>query len=130
MKIGEASKRSGVSSKMIRYYESIGLLAAAPRHDNTYRDFGPEEIHTLRFIHRARSLGFSMEEIARLIGLWRDNKRPSREVKAITDIHITDLKSRIEAMQQMVDTLEHLSNTCCGDDRPTCPILDGLSHAI
>ncbi|MEN3930318.1 Cu(I)-responsive transcriptional regulator [Microvirga sp. W0021] len=128
MRIGEASKQSGVSAKMIRYYESIGLLTPAQRHTNDYRDFDMSDIHTLRFIHRARSLGFSIEEIGKLISLWRNRERSSREVKAITETHIHDLKQRIQAMQEMVDTLEHLSCHCHGDDRPDCPILEGLSN--
>lgn len=128
MRIGEASQQSGVSAKMIRYYESIGLLAPAQRRDNAYRDFDRDDIHTLRFIHRARSLGFPVEEIGKLIGLWHDKQRSSREVKAITEAHIADLKQRIRAMQEMVDTLEHLACHCHGDDRPSCPILEGLSE--
>ncbi len=128
MKIGEASRQSGVSAKMIRYYESIQLLEAAPRHDNTYRDFSGDDIHTLRFIHRARALGFSMEEVAKLIGLWRDKTRSSRDVKAITNAHITDLKERIKTLQGMVSTLEHLACHCHGDERPNCPILEGLGE--
>ncbi len=128
MRIGEASRQSGVSAKMIRYYESIGLLSPAQRRNNDYRDFDSDDIHTLRFIHRARSLGFAMDEISKLIGLWRNKDRSSREVKVITETHITDLKSRIAAMQEMVNTLEHLACTCHGDDRPTCPILEGLAQ--
>lgn len=128
MRIGEASRLSGVSAKMIRYYETIGLLEAAPRHDNSYRDFSGDDIHTLRFILRARALGFSMEETARLLGLWRDKNRSSREVKEITDKHVTDLKTRIQALQDMVNTLEHLACHCHGDNRPNCPILEGLER--
>jgi len=127
MRIGEAANRSGVSAKMIRYYESIGLLAKAQRRDNDYRDFDDNDIHTLRFIRRARSLGFSVEEITRLVELWRDRQRPSREVRAITEAHVVDLKNRITAMQAMVDALENLVCHCHGDDRPSCPILDDLA---
>lgn len=127
MRIGEAANRSGVSTKMIRYYESIGLLAKAQRRDNDYRDFDENDIHTLRFIRRARSLGFSVEEITRLVGLWRDKQRPSREVREITEAHVVDLKNRITAMQAMVDALENLVCHCHGDDRPSCPILDDLA---
>jgi Cu(I)-responsive transcriptional regulator len=126
MKIGEASKRSGVSAKMIRYYESIGLLAPAARRENTYRDFDESDVHDLRFIKRARMLGFSVEEITRLLALWRDAARPSREVKAITGAHIADLESRIAEMQSMVTALKHLAAHCHGDDRPGCPILEDL----
>jgi MerR family transcriptional regulator, copper efflux regulator len=126
MKIGDAARLSGVSAKMIRYYESIGLLAPAPRRDNTYRDFDERDVHDLRFIRRARSLGFSVEEITRLLALWRDRDRSSRDVKEIASAHIAELKQRIAEMQAMVMTLEHLSAHCHGDRRPDCPILADL----
>lgn len=126
MKIGDAARQSGVSAKMIRYYESIGLLAPAPRRDNTYRDFDDRDVHDLRFIRRARSLGFSIEEISKLLALWRDKHRSSREVKEIASAHIDELKQRIAEMQTMVSTLEHLSSHCHGDQRPDCPILADL----
>lgn len=128
MKIGEAAERSGVKAKMIRYYESIGLLAPAPRRDNTYRDFDARDVHDLRFIRRARSLGFSIEEITRLLTLWRDKSRPSREVKEIASTHIDSLQQRISELQSMVSTLQHLSHHCHGDHRPDCPILDDLGR--
>jgi len=128
MKIGEAAERSGVSAKMIRYYESIGLLAPAPRRDNSYRDFDDHDVHDLRFIRRSRSLGFSIEEITRLLALWRDKSRPSREVKEIASAHIDSLQQRISELQSMVSTLQHLSNHCQGDHRPDCPILDDLGR--
>lgn len=128
MKIGEAAERSGVNAKMIRYYESIGLLAPAPRRDNTYRDFDARDVHDLRFIRRARSLGFSIEEITRLLTLWRDKSRPSREVKEIASTHIDSLQQRISELQSMVSTLQHLSHHCHGDHRPDCPILDDLGR--
>lgn len=127
MRIGEAAARSGVSAKMIRHYESIGLLAPAPRRDNSYRDFDARDVHDLTFIRRARDLGFSMEEIARLLALWRDRDRPSREVKEIAQAHVADLEARIARMQEMVATLRHLSKACAGDERPDCPILTGLA---
>ncbi|HVL72214.1 MAG TPA: Cu(I)-responsive transcriptional regulator [Beijerinckiaceae bacterium] len=127
MKIGAAAERSGVSTKMIRYYESIGLLAKAARRDNAYRDFDERDVHDLRFIRRARTLGFSVEEIARLLALWRDKGRPSREVKAIAEAHVADLEARIAEMQGMAATLRHLAHCCHGDERPDCPILDDLS---
>ena len=126
MKIGKAAERSDVSAKMIRYYESIGLLAKAARHANTYRDFDERDVHDLRFIKRARALGFSIEEITRLLALWRDAKRPSREVKAITRAHVSKLEARIREMQSMVNALKHLADNCHGDDRPACPILADL----
>jgi MerR family copper efflux transcriptional regulator len=128
MKISEASSRSGVTAKMIRYYESIGLFAPTPRRENTYRDFDERDVHDLRFIKRARGLGFSIEEIQRLLALWRDRDRPSREVKAIAARHIEDLETRIAEMQAMVATLAHLSRHCQGDNRPDCPILDELGR--
>jgi MerR family transcriptional regulator, copper efflux regulator len=126
MKISEAARRSGVTAKMIRYYESIGLLAPAPRKDNSYRDFDDRDVHDLRFVKRARSLGFSVEEITRLLALWRDKSRSSREVKAIASAHVAALRQRIGELQSMVSTLEHLSSHCHGDQRPDCPILADL----
>ncbi|MBJ6126860.1 Cu(I)-responsive transcriptional regulator [Microvirga splendida] len=126
MNIGAASKASGVSAKMIRYYEGIGLLAKAARRENSYRDFDERDVHDLRFIKRARTLGFSVEEISRLLGLWRDAGRPSREVKQITASHIAGLEVRIAEMQGMVAALKHLAAHCHGDDRPECPILEDL----
>lgn len=128
MRIGDAANRSGVSAKMIRYYETIGLLAKAQRRDNDYRDFDDNDTHTLRFIRRARLLEFSVEEIGELVELWRDKQRPSREVKAITEAHVVDLRNRIAAMQAMVDALEDLVCHCHGDERPTCPILEDLGR--
>ena len=129
MNIGEAAKASGVSAKMIRYYEANGLLNKAARRENTYRDLDERDVHDLRFIRRARSLGFSVEEIGRLLGLWRDAGRPSREVKRITAAHIADLEGRIADLQGMVDALKHLSAHCRGNSRPDCPILEGLGGA-
>jgi len=127
MNIGQAARASGVSAKMIRYYEQIGLVRAADRTDSNYRSFDERNVNELRFIKRARSLGFSVEEIANLLSLWRDRGRPSREVKAIADAHVTDLEARIAEMQAMADTLRHLSHCCAGDDRPDCPILSDLA---
>jgi MerR family copper efflux transcriptional regulator len=104
------------------------LLAPAPRRDNTYRDFDARDVHDLRFIRRARSLGFSIEEITRLLTLWRDKSRPSREVKEIASTHIDSLQQRISELQSMVSTLQHLSHHCHGDHRPDCPILDDLGR--
>lgn len=127
MNIGQASKATGVSAKMIRYYESIGLVAPADRTDSNYRSFSSRDLNELRFIKRARSVGFSVEEIARLLSLWRDRSRPSREVKAIAQKHLEDLDGRIAEMQSMADALRHLARCCAGDDRPDCPILADLS---
>ena len=127
MNIGQASQASGVSAKMIRYYDEVGLVRPAGRTDANYREYGEREINELRFIRRARSLGFSVDEITQLLSLWRDRERPSRDVKAIADRHIADLVARIAEMQAMADTLRHLSSCCAGDDRPDCPILADLT---
>ena len=127
MNNGQASKASGVTAKMIRYYEQIGLVRPADRTDSNYRNFTDRDINDLRFIKRARSLGFSVKEITNLLSLWRDRTRPSREVKGIADGHVADLRSRIAEMQAMADTLSALSDCCAGDDRPDCPILNDLS---
>lgn len=127
MNIGQAARASGVSAKMIRYYEQIGLIRPADRTDSNYRSFSERDVNDLRFIKRGRSLGFSVEEITNLLSLWRDHTRPSREVKAIADAHVSDLRARIAEMQAMADTLTALSEGCAGDDRPDCPILTDLA---
>ncbi|WP_374468919.1 Cu(I)-responsive transcriptional regulator [Phenylobacterium sp.] len=128
MNIGQAARASGVTAKMIRYYDEIGLVRPSARTEANYREYDARQINELKFIRRARSLGFSMEEITRLLSLWRDRDRPSREVKAIADKHIADLDARIAEMQAMADTLRHLSHCCAGDDRPDCPILADLTE--
>lgn len=128
MKIGEAASLSGVSAKMIRYYESVGLIAPAFRRDNSYRDYAPRDVEELRFIFRARKLGFSVEEIAALLALWRDKARPSAEVQRIARNHLDELEARIAEMQAMASTLRRLVTACHGDDRPDCPILEDLGH--
>ena len=127
MNIGQASAATGVSTKMIRYYESVGLIRPADRTMSNYRSFSERDINDLRFIRRARNLGFSVEEITQLLSLWRDQGRPSREVKAIAARHLDDLESRIREMQAMAATLKHLAKCCAGDDRPDCPILEDLA---
>lgn len=127
MNIGQASKATGVSTKMIRYYESVDLIRPADRTDSNYRDFGERDINELRFIRRARNLGFSVEEIGRLLALWRDRGRPSREVKEMAEKHVADLDAKVAEMQMMANTLRHLAHCCAGDDRPDCPILVDLS---
>jgi MerR family transcriptional regulator, copper efflux regulator len=127
MKIGAAAAASGVTAKMIRHYEAIGLLRPAERRENAYRDYGERDIHELRFIRRARRLGFSIAEIEALLALWRDRARPSREVKRIAEAHIGDLEARVADMQAMAKTLGNLVAACHGDDRPDCPILDDLA---
>lgn len=127
MNIGQASKASGVSTKMIRYYDEIGLVRPASRTGSNYREYDDKQVNELRFIKRARSLGFAVTEIQQLLSLWRDRARPSREVKAIAERHLADLDARIAEMQAMADTLRHLSHGCAGDDRPDCPILEDLT---
>jgi Cu(I)-responsive transcriptional regulator len=127
--IGEAARRSGVSAKMIRHYEAIGLLSRAQRTTSGYRVYGAEDVHTLRFIHRARSLGFSLEDIKELLALWRNRRRSSQQVKALAMAHVTELERKIAEMQGMVRTLSHLAHNCHGDHRPECPILEDLAQA-
>ena len=125
--IGDASKRSGVSAKMIRHYESLNLLASVARSDNGYRKYGERDIHTLRFIKRARDLGFSMAEIAELVSLWLNRRRASASVKRIAQTHADDLTRRIGEMQAMQQALSNLIRCCHGDQRPDCPILEDLA---
>ena len=127
--IGRASKESGVSVKMIRHYESIGLLKNVARTQANYRVYSDKDVHTLRFIKRARTLGFSMYDIRELLALWQNKTRPSASVKKIAGGHMQDLKRRISEMQSMVATLEHLTHNCHGDGRPECPILDDLARS-
>ena len=127
MNIGQASESSGVSAKMIRYYEQIGLITPAARTGNNYRTYGAEEVHTLRFIKRSRTLGFSLEETQTLLALWQDKTRESSAVKDIATAHIADLERKIAEMKSMVKTLSHLAHCCGGDNRPDCPILDDLA---
>lgn len=127
MNIGEAAKAADVSAKMIRYYESIGLISAAGRTESGYRVYAMADVHTLRFVKRARNLGFSLEQIAALLDLWRNQKRASAGVKRIAHGHIAELQGKIAELQSMVETLQHLTRHCHGDSRPECPILDGLS---
>ena len=130
MNIGAAAAASGVNAKMIRYYESIGLLRPAARRDNLYRQYGPKDIHELRFIGRARNLGFSVEEIGALLSLWRDQDRSSREVRDIASKHLAKLEARIAELQAMAGALGQLVHACHGDERPDCPILDDLSDRL
>ena len=127
MNIGDAAAASGVSAKMIRHYESIGLIPPAGRRDSNYRDYGHHDLHRLAFIRRARDLGFSMDEIRDLLRLWGDTGRSSAEVKALTETHILDLEARIDRLRDMRDTLQTLAVACDGDNRPHCPIIRGLS---
>lgn len=125
--IGEAAARSGVSAKMLRHYESLGLLPRVARTEAGYRLYGEREVHTLRFIRRARDLGFSIAEITELLKLWQNRRRASSEVKRIARAHIADLDRRLAEMQAMKQTLEQLVSCCHGDERPDCPILEQLS---
>ena len=127
MQIGEASRATGVSAKMIRHYESIGLIPAADRRDSNYRDYGADDVHRLGFIRRARDLGFSIAEISGLLRLWGDRRRSSREVKALTESHIAELDAKIALLGEMRSTLAHLVHCCDGDNRPDCPIIDSLA---
>ena len=125
--IGEAAARSGVSAKMIRHYETLGLLPAVNRTDAGYRQYRAPEVHTLRFIRRARTLGFSMAEITELLKLWQNKRRASSDVKRIALAHVADLEKRIAEMQAMQQTLKHLAHCCQGNSRPDCPILTELA---
>ena len=127
MNIGNAAEASGVSSKMIRYYEETGLIPNSRRSESGYRKYQATDVHTLRFIKRARDLGFSMDRIKELLRLWQDRSRTSREVKAIALQHITTLEADIKKLTSLRDVVGHLAGLCHGDDHPECPILDGLS---
>jgi Cu(I)-responsive transcriptional regulator len=126
--IGEAAARSGVSAKMVRHYESLGLLPRIGRTDAGYRQYRSAEVHTLRFIRRARDLGFSMAEITELLALWQNRRRASADVKRIAAAHVADLQRRIDEMVAMKRSLEELVACCHGDQRPECPILEGLGE--
>ena len=125
--IGQAAERAGVSARMVRHYEGLGLLAGVARTDSGYRQYTEADVHSLRFIRRARDLGFSMDEIAQLLGLWQDQARASSQVKQIAQKHIDNLAERIAAMQAMQRSLQTLVGCCHGDERPDCPILDDLA---
>ncbi len=127
MNIGEASRQSAVSAKMIRHYESLGLLPSVPRTEAGYRQYDEATVHTLRFIRRARDLGFGLTEIETLLGLWRNRRRSSKDVKRVALEHAADLQRRIDEMRSMQRTLQQLAHCCHGDERPDCPILDDLA---
>lgn len=127
MNIGAVSQRSGVPAKTIRYYESIGLIRAADRRDNNYRDYSDSDVQTLRFISRARSLGFSVKEVGALLTLWHDKHRASHDVKALAMRHVHEIDRKIAELQGMRRTLVGLAEQCHGDGRPDCPILEDLA---
>ncbi|MBK1690073.1 Cu(I)-responsive transcriptional regulator [Rubrivivax gelatinosus] len=127
MNIGQASAASGVSAKMIRHYERIGLLPEAARSAAGYRRYDERDVHTLRFVRHARDLGFPLERIRELIGLWHDRERPSRQVKALAREHLAAVDAKLAELQAVKSTLERLVQCCHGDERPDCPILETLA---
>ncbi|MBX3021898.1 MAG: Cu(I)-responsive transcriptional regulator [Bdellovibrionales bacterium] len=128
MNIGQAAERSGVSAKLIRHYESIGVVPKAGRSDAGYRIYTENDVHILSFVRRARDLGFSMKEIKKLVGLWRNKSRASAEVKTLALQHVKALDQKIAQLEAMSKSLKQLARNCHGDGRPECPILDGLSE--
>lgn len=127
LNIGQAAAASGVSAKMIRHYEEVGLLPAASRTESGYRQYGQSDVQTLRFVRHSRDLGFSIEQIRDLLGLWQNRKRPSRQVRALAQAHVEELDEKLRELQAMKSTLEHLVHCCHGDDRPDCPIIETLA---
>ena len=127
MNIGQAAKISGVNAKLIRHYESIGIVPKASRSDAGYRTYSEADVHILSFVKRSRTLGFSMKEIKKLVSLWRNKSRASGEVKNLAVKHIEEMEQKILDLQTMVKTLRHLAKTCHGDQRPDCPILNNLA---
>ena len=127
--IGDAARASGVSAKMIRHYESIGLIGAARRTDAGYRVYTDQDVRVLQFVHRGRALGFSLDQIRDLLALWQDKDRASADVRALAQTHIDELNRKIAEMEAMRRTLESLAASCHGDARSDCPILDDLAAA-
>ena len=127
MNIGAAAKASGLSAKMIRYYETIGLLHAASRSDNGYRHYSPKDLQQLAFIKRARDLGFTLEEVGKLLALWQDRERASADVKALAASHIAELERKISELVSLRNSLRELVTSCHGDQRPDCPIIKALA---
>jgi MerR family copper efflux transcriptional regulator len=128
MNIGEAAKASGVSAKMIRHYESVALFPQASRTESGYRQYTGRDVNTLRFIRQSRDLGFSIDQIRELLSLWQNRRRPSRQVKSLAQAHIRELEQKVQELQAVKATLEHLVHCCHGDDRPDCPILETLAQ--
>lgn len=126
MNIGEVSKLADVNSKMVRRYEELGIIPKAGRTDSGYRQYSQNDVHVLRFVKRARELGFSMKDIKQLVSLWKNKTRSSAQVKNIATKHIDELQKKLEEIQSMLSTLNHLVKNCHGDQRPDCPILEGL----
>lgn len=129
MNIGAVARASGVSAKMVRYYESIGLIAPAARSEGGYRVYADADVRVLQFIRRARDFGLPMERIRVLVALWRDSNRASRDVKRVALEHVSELRGRVAALTAMADTLQELADRCQGDDRPDCPVLRDLAGA-
>ncbi len=129
MNIGEAARRAGINAKRVRHYEAIGVLPKAGRSPANYRSYSESDVHTLGFIRQARALGFAIDDIRTLLGLWRDRRRPSRDVKKLVERHAAELRERIAELEAMLGALEHLARHCHGDERPDCPILNGLAQA-
>jgi MerR family copper efflux transcriptional regulator len=130
MNIGDAAQATGVSAKMIRHYESVGLFPTPQRTDAGYRQYSGSDVHTLRFIRHARDLGFSIVQIGQLVSLWHDRARPSKQVKALAEAHIEELERKAKDLLAMKSTLEHLVHRCRGDGRPECPIIDSLAEQL
>ncbi|MDX0494079.1 Cu(I)-responsive transcriptional regulator [Sinorhizobium medicae] len=130
MNIGEVAKATGITAKMIRYYEQIGLISAAHRTNSSYRVYSETDVHTLRFIRRARDLGFSVEQMRSLLALWRDRSRASADVKAIALEHVAELERKAAAIAEMSRTLKHLASHCHGDARPECPIIEDFADKL
>lgn len=130
MNIGQAAKISGVNAKLIRHYESIGIIPKASRSDAGYRTYSEADVHVLSFVKKARTLGFSMKEIKKLVSLWRNKSRASAEVKNLAIKHIDEMEKKILELESMVKTLKHLAKNCHGDHRPDCPILNDLASQL
>lgn len=124
MKIGEIADKSGINAKLIRHYESIGLLSKAKRTDAGYRTYSEDDVQVLKFIKRARNVGFSMNDIKKLLSLWKNKSRPSKDVKDLASRHIQAMKDKADELQSMIKTLDYLVKNCHGDHRPTCPIIE------
>jgi len=128
MNIGQVAEASGVSAKMIRHYEEIGVIPKISRTLSGYRHYSETDVHLLRFVRQARDLGFSMEQIKMLVGLWRNKRRKSSEVKKLALEHVESLETKIRQLSEMSKTLKHLAHCCHGDERPECPILDSMGE--